>query len=624
MLTHESMGLDFIWWIGVVEDRHDPLYLGRCKVRCLGWHTEDKKLMPTEGLPWAFPLMPITSASQTAVGQAPVGPVEGTWVMGFFKDGKTAQDPVMMGTLPGIPELDTRSIYTLTQGFYDSRAYDNAIEENEHIFSGTAFQKKIRSLINGADNQRASDKVPREPEDLSFNNGPVVITEQQQISPYPDFNYLNQPTTPPLARGFYDSSSGLRTQDNLKTVESRFSILGRKRKSIKDGGHRDIPTSGQITGHQGPIKRMKIDTSTAEEVGATSTRSQEKFKVPRNLPTITTFGEPETPYNARYPYNHVTQTESGHVFELDDTPDSERIHLYHRSGSFTEYHPDGTVVNKSTNKLYNIIHDNLYQHVSNHKMETIDGSFQLYVNKSASGRDSNFITKVGAGGSYYSYLETGNYYFDSPFGSFNSESRDYYLRSTGTKILGGNNLTLETDGKLAIKSSGIFQANTANFTIQSQGASKIQSITGNLTLGTTLGSINLNCTGTPFLPGGGINIKSGVSPIEIGVAELTEGSTGYINMFLGKSGTLGKFFMAPAVITAQTPGAMALDAGIISLSSKAPMSIGSSLKSLKSCFDDLIDEIAKITVPTGSGNSGTPLNTAQLQALKLKIAACII
>ena len=82
--------------------------------------------------------------------------------------------------------------------------------------------------------------------------------------------------------------------------------------------------------------------------------------------------------------------------------------------------------------------------------------------------------------------------------------------------------------------------------------------------------------------------------------------------------------MAPAVITAQTPGAMALDAGIISLSSKAPMSIGSSLKSLKSCFDDLIDEIAKITVPTGSGNSGTPLNTAQLQALKLKIAACVI
>ena len=81
MLTSDSMGMEFIWWVGVVEDRHDPMYLGRCKVRCLGWHTDDKKLMPPIDLPWAFPLMPITSASQTGVGQTPLGPVEGTWVM---------------------------------------------------------------------------------------------------------------------------------------------------------------------------------------------------------------------------------------------------------------------------------------------------------------------------------------------------------------------------------------------------------------------------------------------------------------------------------------------------------------------------------------------------------------
>jgi len=31
----------FVWWQGVVEDRHDPLYLGRCKVRILGWNTEE-------------------------------------------------------------------------------------------------------------------------------------------------------------------------------------------------------------------------------------------------------------------------------------------------------------------------------------------------------------------------------------------------------------------------------------------------------------------------------------------------------------------------------------------------------------------------------------------------------
>ena len=29
MLTSDSMGMEFIWWVGVVEDRHDPMYLGR-------------------------------------------------------------------------------------------------------------------------------------------------------------------------------------------------------------------------------------------------------------------------------------------------------------------------------------------------------------------------------------------------------------------------------------------------------------------------------------------------------------------------------------------------------------------------------------------------------------------
>ena len=121
MLTKNSLGMEFIWWVGVVEDRHDPMYLGRCKVRCLGFHTEDKNLIPTRDLPWATPLMPITSASQTNVGQAPVGPVEGTWVVGFFRDGRDAQEPIMFGTLNGVPEVDARSVYTAKIGFHDAR-----------------------------------------------------------------------------------------------------------------------------------------------------------------------------------------------------------------------------------------------------------------------------------------------------------------------------------------------------------------------------------------------------------------------------------------------------------------------------------------------------------------------
>lgn len=53
------------------------------------------------------------------------------------------------------------------------------------------------------------------------------------------------------------------------------------------------------------------------------------------------------PYNARYPYNHVTQTESGHLLEFDDTPGHERINIEHRSGAFIEIHPDGHIVIKA-------------------------------------------------------------------------------------------------------------------------------------------------------------------------------------------------------------------------------------------------------------------------------------
>ena len=38
------------------------------------------------------------------IGTTPLGPVEGTWVFGFFRDGKNAQEPVMLGTFGGHPE----------------------------------------------------------------------------------------------------------------------------------------------------------------------------------------------------------------------------------------------------------------------------------------------------------------------------------------------------------------------------------------------------------------------------------------------------------------------------------------------------------------------------------------
>lgn len=96
------LGMDnFFIFMGVVEDRDDPMQIGRVRVRIFGIHPEDKELMPTEDLPWAIPIMPITSASKNGTGQTPVGVQSGTVVVGFFADGMDRQIPMFFGVLSG-------------------------------------------------------------------------------------------------------------------------------------------------------------------------------------------------------------------------------------------------------------------------------------------------------------------------------------------------------------------------------------------------------------------------------------------------------------------------------------------------------------------------------------------
>jgi hypothetical protein len=114
----------FIWWIGVVEDNQDPLVLGRAKVRIFGYHApssvqQQVKIpdtyvpsvganqnipaptetgeMPTPDLPWAVTLMPANMPGTYGI------PNLGDWVVGFFLDGEDAQEPCILGYLPGIP-----------------------------------------------------------------------------------------------------------------------------------------------------------------------------------------------------------------------------------------------------------------------------------------------------------------------------------------------------------------------------------------------------------------------------------------------------------------------------------------------------------------------------------------
>lgn len=117
-MTNNFMGRDgFIWFFGKVVDRHDPLALGRIKVRIYGVHPEDENLVPNDHLPWAMPIQPITSAAFAGIGTSPTGVIEGSTVFGFFADGSDSQLPFILGTVAtGIGHFVLDVITTVKDG----------------------------------------------------------------------------------------------------------------------------------------------------------------------------------------------------------------------------------------------------------------------------------------------------------------------------------------------------------------------------------------------------------------------------------------------------------------------------------------------------------------------------
>jgi hypothetical protein len=107
-------------------------------------------------------------------------------------------------------------------------------------------------------------------------------------------------------------------------------------------------------------------------------------------------GEPKTQYNAKYPYNHVKETESGHIKEYDDTPGFERIHEWHRTGTFYEVHPDGSKVTKVVGEDYEIVLQNKKLRVRGNMQVFVDGDADLYVRGSVNGQvDEDMTWNVG-------------------------------------------------------------------------------------------------------------------------------------------------------------------------------------------------------------------------------------
>ena len=109
------LGSSFLWWVGQIADDstwRDNIHSGnyedkysipgwgkRYKVRIIGLHDQGETEIPSDQLPWANLMYPVTAGGyQTNSGQSP-NLRQGNMVFGFFLDGQDQQVPVIMGVL---------------------------------------------------------------------------------------------------------------------------------------------------------------------------------------------------------------------------------------------------------------------------------------------------------------------------------------------------------------------------------------------------------------------------------------------------------------------------------------------------------------------------------------------
>ena len=128
-MKDEFKGGIFTWFTGIVEDVKDPENLNRVKVRCLGFYASE---IEVKDLPWATVMMPTTSASIKGVGGNHHLEI-GSWVVGFFRDGNSAQDPLVMGSIAtqtdGVQDISTD--YSINNKVYNYKAGHKIELENK-------------------------------------------------------------------------------------------------------------------------------------------------------------------------------------------------------------------------------------------------------------------------------------------------------------------------------------------------------------------------------------------------------------------------------------------------------------------------------------------------------------
>ena len=97
-------------------------------------------------------------------------------------------------------------------------------------------------------------------------------------------------------------------------------------------------------------------------------------KVNKTLENAGTWSEKDSGAAPVYPNNKVIQTTSGHIIEIDDTDGKERLHVYHKSGTFVEFHTDGSYVNHVKGGAYQVVHKDLNIYVKGNVNLNVDGN----------------------------------------------------------------------------------------------------------------------------------------------------------------------------------------------------------------------------------------------------------
>ena len=365
-----SMYPAFVWWQGVIENRSDPDKMGRYKVRIFGYHTRDKVVLPTIDLPWAIPMQPVTSAAISGVGTSPTGLVEGSTVIGFFADGNDAQIPIIMGSwgcMSLLPENEDGSIIRGDReitGFYDPRTAEEAMA--------------VHGLYPREDLDKSGTNGLGEPDSSRLARGSAAVQAH--------YSYVGKEATRIKTVAATDEITAVAAiaavaADPDNGIEAVAAVAAVSAAAATDG-YKGIPKATAPLMTMYDLKETSIKHPKAKGSLLLDDAIAKNIYEPTPVPKYDEefWEEPASGgTDSVYPYNHVTESESGHVREVDDTPGHERIHNYHKSGTYDEINATGTKAVKIVGDNYEIILKDKNLFVKGDFNVTVEGDYNLNV-----------------------------------------------------------------------------------------------------------------------------------------------------------------------------------------------------------------------------------------------------